>query len=82
VIVFGIRRRPKTITEDAFTASLQRATRAGQTLDNQKGGLFRVAHNLAINPRSHERLFDPPDANDFDEPRRQMPDTAPGPFGE
>lgn len=78
VIVFGHPAEAEEIVQDAFL-QFYNARRAGQTIDNPKGWLFRVAHNLAVNRRKRDRFFDPLDASDFDEMRRLLPDTAPGP---
>ena len=77
-LVFGHPAEAEEIAQDAFL-QFYNARRDGQTIDNPKAWLFRVAHNLAINRRKRDRFFDRLDASDFDELSRLLPDTAPGP---
>ncbi|MGH9755468.1 MAG: RNA polymerase sigma factor [Blastocatellia bacterium] len=78
VMVFGRPAEAEEVAQDAFL-QLCNALRSGQTIHNTKGWLFRVAHNLAINRRKHDKFFDPLEAGDFEELCRQLPDTAPSP---
>lgn len=75
VIVFGHPAEAEEIVQDAFL-QLCNAMRAGQTIHNTKGWLFRVAHNLAINRRNRDKFFDPLEADTFEELCRQLPDSA------
>jgi RNA polymerase sigma-70 factor (ECF subfamily) len=78
VMVFGSPAEAEEIAQDAFL-QFYSALRAGQTIRNAKGWLFRVAHNLAINRRKRDKFFDPMDAATFEELCRLLPDTAPSP---
>lgn len=78
VIVFGQPAEAEEIVQDAFL-QLCHALSEGQTIHNSKGWLFRVAHNLALNRRKHDKFFDPLEADAFEELCRQLPDTAPSP---
>jgi RNA polymerase sigma-70 factor (ECF subfamily) len=78
VIVFGHPAEAEEIVQDAFL-QLCNALGAGQTIYNTKGWLFRVAHNLAINRRKHDKFFDSLEAETFEELCRLLPDTAPNP---
>ncbi|MGH9847956.1 MAG: RNA polymerase sigma factor, partial [Blastocatellia bacterium] len=78
VIVFGHPAEAEEIAQDAFL-QLYHALGAGQTIHNPKGWLFRVAHNLALNRRKHDKFFDPLEVGAFDELCRRLPDAAPNP---
>jgi RNA polymerase sigma-70 factor (ECF subfamily) len=78
VIIFGHPAEAEEIVQEAFL-QLYQTMRAGQTITNPRGWLFRVAHNLAVNRRKHDKFFDPLDAATFEELSRRLPDTAPSP---
>src|SRR5215475_10905519 len=56
-LVFGHPAEAEEIVQDAFL-QFYNARRDGQTIDNPKGWLFRVAHNLAVNRRKRDKFFD------------------------
>jgi len=78
VIVFGHPAEAEEIVQDAFLQFFN-ALGSSQTIHNPKGWLFRVAHNLALNRRRHDKFFDPLEAGTFEELCHLLPDTAPNP---
>ena len=78
VIVFGHPPEAEEVVQETFL-QLYKSLQAGQTIHNTRGWLFRVAHNLAINQRKHEKFYDPLDDAAWDAIARALPDRAPDP---
>lgn len=78
VFVFGHPAEAEEVVQDAFL-QLYNTLRSGQTIHNTKGWLFRVAQNLEINRRKHDKFVDSLDAGGYEELCRLLPDGSPGP---
>ena len=78
LVVCGSAERAEEITQDTFLR-LHAHLHAGRTLDNVRGWVFRVAHNLAVNEaksRKWEPLGGLPVEN---QSKPVMPDSSPNP---
>jgi RNA polymerase sigma-70 factor, ECF subfamily len=71
--VFGNSSDAEDVTQEAFL-QLYRTLHAGQSIENVRCWLFRVAHNLAINQKKHNQFLDPLDARSWDEICRLLHD--------
>lgn len=72
--VFGNSLDAEDITQEAFL-QLYRTLHAGQSIENVRCWIFRVAHNLAINQKKHNQFLDPLGARSWDEIRQLLPDS-------
>jgi RNA polymerase sigma-70 factor, ECF subfamily len=78
VAVFGQPELAEEFTQEAFL-QLYKSLHNGQTITNTRAWVFRVAHNLAINQIKSRRFIAPLDDEAWEELRRTLEDTAPGP---
>ncbi len=73
--VFGNSSDAEDITQEAFL-QLYRTLHSGQSIENVRCWIFRVAHNLAINQKKHNQFLDPLDAHSWDELRQLLHDPS------
>lgn len=73
IAVFGNPAEAEDITQETFL-QLYKALHRGQTIENLRPWIFRVAHNLAINQIKRKQFVDPLDAHSWDELRQMLPD--------
>jgi RNA polymerase sigma-70 factor (ECF subfamily) len=78
VAVFGQPAEAEEITQEAFL-QLYRTLREGQTINNMRAWLFRVAHNLAVNRVKSQQFVQLLDDESWDEMRLSLSDARPNP---
>lgn len=72
---FGSPAQAEEITQDAFL-QMYRVLQKGQTIDNPRAWLYRVAHNAALNQVKSQQFLLPVDDETWDDISRALPDTA------
>jgi RNA polymerase sigma-70 factor (ECF subfamily) len=75
---FGSPAQAEEITQEAFL-QMCRTLQKGQTIENHRAWLYRVAHNAALNQIKSRKFLLPVDDEAWEEISRVLPDTAPSP---
>jgi RNA polymerase sigma-70 factor, ECF subfamily len=78
VAVFGHPELAEELTQEAFL-QLHKTLHSGQSITNVRAWVYRVAHNLAVNQMKTRQFTAPLDDEAWEELRRKLADTAPGP---
>ena len=72
---FGASAQAEEITQDAFL-QMFRVLQKGQTIENPRAWLYRVAHNAALNQVKNQKFLLPVDEETWDELSKALPDTG------
>ena len=72
---FGSPAQAEEITQDAFL-QMFRVLQKGQTIENPRAWLYRVAHNAALNQVKNQKFLLPVDEETWDELSKALPDTG------
>jgi len=78
VAAFGNSAQAEDVTQEAFL-QLYRCLHAGQSIENVRAWVFRVAHNLAVNQIKSQQFITLLDDETWEEVRRLYKDTSPTP---
>ena len=70
---FGSPAQAEEITQDAFL-QMFRVLQKGQTIENPRAWLYRVAHNAALNQVKNQKFLLPVDEETWDELSKALPD--------
>lgn len=73
ITTFSVSSQAEEITQEAFL-QLYRCLKDGQTIQNVRAWIFRVAHNLAINQIKSRQFIEPVDDAGWDELQHSLAD--------
>ncbi|MDQ3181465.1 MAG: RNA polymerase sigma factor [Acidobacteriota bacterium] len=73
IATFSVSSQAEEITQEAFL-QLYRCLKEGQTIQNVRAWIFRVAHNLAINQIKSRQFIEPVDDAGWDELQHSLAD--------